>query len=481
MMAGTESFDPPAETLKMAELLKLHKRDLHKPSTALSLCGLLGSVTIFERALVYHPHLPSLWASYLTKFPDPKLAARAVRFCPISGLLWSLQAKIAQEINSFGFKFLSNLAEAQLLLGQLIAIDQTSAVSLIREALKFDIFSEGDNWIWPTLLLEEQLKRNGSPIEERRTVLMDCVERNPQNLEMWLKLADFEFQTEGEQASRDVFQRASQQLKLNLPDLMQKWIAFEACATHGCFEQVLARTIELGIQKEEPGTSLSEDYERRTVFVANLAPNCNSDDLQRLFAQAGEIEGVRLKDKHGKRAFAFVQFRTADDADNAVKMLSGAMLQGQPLDVRPHKRPQILTLFIWFAAHAQPGSVIEFLRENTGISSFKLRLANEGKNESRNRTKGWGFIDVKSEQDALKFMALNGRVFETQALKIEVARQNQKERFVDKKRHPRFEPKAQSLEDETHSAEDERQRTQKQSAEKERMADAELRDFFGFV
>jgi hypothetical protein len=75
--------------------------------------------------------------------------------------------------------------------------------------------------------------------------------------------------------------------------------------------------------------------------------------------------------------------------------------------------------------------VIQFFREASGITDFELRIANEDRRMEgqANLTKGWGFIGVKSGQDAFKFLALNGRIFQTQAVKIEVANQSQKESF----------------------------------------------------
>jgi RNA recognition motif-containing protein len=455
VMDNADPFEASPEVLQIVDLMNLHKHDFQKPSTALALCSLLPRETIFERALVYHPNLPALWASYLGRFPTAGLAARAVRFCPSSGLLWSLRARITKHADLNGFQFITNLAEAQLLLGQLVVIDRPNSIQIIVGALDFPVFSEADGWIWPQLLMEEQLKILGRPVGDRRRVLLAAAERNPENLDIWLRLANFELENEGEQAARDVFERASCSLKLNVPQLMQKWILFETAARSCKLESVVQKMVALSLQSEDE--TRPDSFERRTVFVANLADGCTEDDLHRLFCQAGEIEGVRLKKK-----YAFVQFRTADSADCAVKMFSGAVLRGQPLDVKPHQRPQILTLFVKFATSAKPAEVIEFLRENTGITNFKLRIANEPRTDTHGRTNGWGFVDVKSEQDALKFMALSGKIFQAQVVKVEVANQSQKEKFSEKKKNK------QKGREEANVLE-----------QNETKTDGELRDFFG--
>lgn len=439
VMNGWSHFEPPPETSKIVSLLKLHKCEFQKAGTAVTLCNLIPEKNIFERALSYHPRLDSLWATYLRVFPSPELSARAVRFCPESGMLWALRAKITNEVSLNGFNFIKSPFEAQLLLGQLVALDSSKAVNTIQKALQKPVFNEGDEWIWPTLLLDEHMRVQKTPPELRKPVLEKAIERNNQNLSLWLKLVDVCTEV-GEEEARDVFRRASKELKLHTPELMQRWLAFEACSSDSHYGEVLEKINELADQEKEE--TVTGQYEKRTVFVANLDGKCVEDDLQRLFAQAGEVERVGLKKKNGRASYAFIQFRKECDAVKAVSMFNGSEFQGKKLDVKPHMQQKILTLFIRYASDAAPSDVIHFLRESTGTSAFTLRLANES-HEKENRTRGWGFIDLKSEADALKFMALNGKIFRTQAIKIEVAQQNRKERALAKKQ----EPKKQSMDD----------------------------------
>jgi hypothetical protein len=77
-----------------------------------------------------------------------------------------------------------------------------------------------------------------------------------------------------------------------------------------------------------------------------------------------------------------------------------------------------------------------------------LRIANEdGRMEGQaNRTKGWRFVDVKSKQDAFKFLAINGTILQTQPVKIEVANQSQNESFNGKKKKKEEEGKQAQVE-----------------------------------
>ena len=83
------------------------------------------------------------------------------------------------------------------------------------------------------------------------------------------------------------------------------------------------------------------------LFVGNLAYQTGENDLQDYFSQAGSVVSVNLMmDKvTGKsRGFAFVEFSTAEEANQAVEQFHKKDFQGRPLTVniaRPREeRPQ---------------------------------------------------------------------------------------------------------------------------------------------
>jgi RNA recognition motif-containing protein len=72
------------------------------------------------------------------------------------------------------------------------------------------------------------------------------------------------------------------------------------------------------------------------VFVGNLAFSTTSDELQALFAEAGEVAGVSVPADRltGKpRGFAFVEFTNPTDAATAIQRFDGHELGGRRLRV----------------------------------------------------------------------------------------------------------------------------------------------------
>ncbi len=72
------------------------------------------------------------------------------------------------------------------------------------------------------------------------------------------------------------------------------------------------------------------------LFVGNLPYQTIEQDIQDLFAQAGNVTSVNLMfDKFtGKsRGFAFVELATAEEANKAVEMFNGKDMQGRALTV----------------------------------------------------------------------------------------------------------------------------------------------------
>ncbi|KAH0789019.1 polyadenylate-binding protein 2 [Histomonas meleagridis] len=442
-----KDFEPPKEAIQTAQILSLHKNDFQRESSALALLREYPTKSFFERALTFHPYNPTIWFSYLSNFPSPELSARAVRFCPKSGLLWSLRCQITGNCETNGFNFMDNANEAQILLGQLISMAPEKSISTVQYALQQKVFNDGDNWIWPTILLFELMKSQGCPKMEVLAVLENGLNRNNQCIELWTRIADYHIELKELEEARNVYLRASQNLTINLPQLMQKWMIFESSHGGEHYQEVLQRLNELkSIEKHTITTS--DEYDQRTIFVANIVRSDGDEtenDLFKLFSQVGEVEAIRLKNGHRGTLFGFIQFRFQKDAQTAVEKFNGIEFNGAKLDVKPHENKQKFTLFIKFSSAASPEELLKYLKENTGISDFKLRLANEskrGREETSTKTKGWGFIDVKDTSDAMKFLSLSGKLFKTQALKIEVANKTSKEASQSKKKqHESHKPK----------------------------------------
>lgn len=76
--------------------------------------------------------------------------------------------------------------------------------------------------------------------------------------------------------------------------------------------------------------------EIRTIFVGNIDYKATSKELQRFFGRAGEILKCQIvKDSAGKsKGSATVEYKTAGDADNAVRMFNDEKFMSMRLKVR---------------------------------------------------------------------------------------------------------------------------------------------------
>jgi RNA recognition motif-containing protein len=81
----------------------------------------------------------------------------------------------------------------------------------------------------------------------------------------------------------------------------------------------------------------------RKLYVGNLPYETNEQDLQELFAQAGNVESVtvmRDRDTGRARGFAFVEMSSDDDAQSAITKLNDQQFGGRRLTVN-EARPQV--------------------------------------------------------------------------------------------------------------------------------------------
>lgn len=72
------------------------------------------------------------------------------------------------------------------------------------------------------------------------------------------------------------------------------------------------------------------------LYVGNLSYDTTEDGLREKFAEFGSVVAVEMiKDRDTGRAkgFAFVTMTTQEEAENAIKMLNGKMLDNRELKV----------------------------------------------------------------------------------------------------------------------------------------------------
>lgn len=72
------------------------------------------------------------------------------------------------------------------------------------------------------------------------------------------------------------------------------------------------------------------------IYVSNLSFAVESDDLRGFFEEYGEVSSARIitdKDTRRSRGFGFVEMPDNDAAQEAIKQLNGALVQGRPMSV----------------------------------------------------------------------------------------------------------------------------------------------------
>ena len=78
----------------------------------------------------------------------------------------------------------------------------------------------------------------------------------------------------------------------------------------------------------------------KKLFIGNIDWNATEDDLQKLFAQYGNVEeAVIVKDKFSGRpkGFGFVTYENNEDADKAIAELNDYELNGRKIAVNEAK------------------------------------------------------------------------------------------------------------------------------------------------
>ena len=73
------------------------------------------------------------------------------------------------------------------------------------------------------------------------------------------------------------------------------------------------------------------------IFVAKLDYNTNEDSLEKLFAEYGTVDSVKIiYDKFSKRSkgFGFVEMASDEEGQNAIDNLDGTELDGREIVVK---------------------------------------------------------------------------------------------------------------------------------------------------
>ncbi|KAL9331048.1 hypothetical protein ACSQ67_000658 [Phaseolus vulgaris] len=89
--------------------------------------------------------------------------------------------------------------------------------------------------------------------------------------------------------------------------------------------------------------AIEKDKSSTKLLVRNVAFEATEKDLRRLFSPFGQIKSSRLPTKFGShRGFAFVEYVTQQEAQNALKALSSTHLYGRHLVIERAKEGESL-------------------------------------------------------------------------------------------------------------------------------------------
>lgn len=106
------------------------------------------------------------------------------------------------------------------------------------------------------------------------------------------------------------------------------------------------RTITVGPAKKPQqgggGGGGDSDDDPTKLYVGKLNPSTDESTLEKELSKYGTLVEVNLiKDKvtNESRGFAFVKFENAEDASSATEGLNGKTIDGNPVMVRPAKKP----------------------------------------------------------------------------------------------------------------------------------------------
>lgn len=79
-----------------------------------------------------------------------------------------------------------------------------------------------------------------------------------------------------------------------------------------------------------------EDNMGKKLYVGNLPFTTTDQDLNEIFAQAGQVTSAKIvmdRDSGRSKGFGFVEMSSDEDALNAISQFNGAQLNGRPLTV----------------------------------------------------------------------------------------------------------------------------------------------------
>ena len=122
------------------------------------------------------------------------------------------------------------------------------------------------------------------------------------------------------------------------------------------------------------------------LFVASLSTETKEDTLADYFGSCGTVLKVTILKDRASRPYAFVQYRTVEEAENALDQTNGTILDNRRLRVEKAKVNR--TLFLAkLPKELSNNQLREIVQEYGQVESVTII-----KNHQTNKSKGCGFV-----------------------------------------------------------------------------------------
>merc|ERR1719394_2361995 len=93
------------------------------------------------------------------------------------------------------------------------------------------------------------------------------------------------------------------------------------------------------------GRKRSPTPQSTKIHIGRLTRNVNKDHLQEIFATFGEIKEIEFGSERQRpwlnKGFAYIEYETHEDAQNAMKHMDGGQIDGQEISAAPVLVPRV--------------------------------------------------------------------------------------------------------------------------------------------
>lgn len=135
------------------------------------------------------------------------------------------------------------------------------------------------------------------------------------------------------------------------------------------------------------------------LFIASLAPETTESTLRNFFGSFGELIRIRLVNNPPTRPYAFVQFKTIEAADEALKASDNQTIDGRKLRIERARVNR--TLFIAkIDRNLSVSQLREIMEEHGEVENVTII-----KNHFTQKSKGCGFVKYLYREDATNAFA----------------------------------------------------------------------------